>query len=103
MSAQLATDTVVVRATGSCVSTPVLVATVDTPAADLATDLDESVRDSVVLSTIDYIESTVVPIDDFAVITSSFVGTATNSVDLVAADFVVLSATGSLHLEKITV
>ncbi|MEK5331196.1 MULTISPECIES: hypothetical protein [unclassified Lysinibacillus] len=96
MSALFATDTVVVRATGSCVSTPVLVAMVDTSVADLATDLDESVRDSI-------IESTVVSIDDFALITSSFVGTATNSVGLVAADFVVLSATGSLHIEQITV
>ncbi len=96
MSALFATDTVVVQATSCCVSTPVLVAMVDTSVAELATDLNESVRDYI-------IESTVVSIDDFAVLTSSFVGTATNSVGLVAADFVVLSATGSLHIEQITV
>lgn len=111
-SAALATDTVVVPATYSCVSTPALVATADTPVAELATDVGESVNGSVVVSITDFVASTVgfvastvgfvASITDLAVTTSSFVGTTTDSVGVVV-DSVVLSATGSLHIEEIFV
>lgn len=104
-SAALATDTVVVPATYSCVSTPALIATADTPVPELATDVGESVNGSVVVSITDFVASTVgfvASITDFAVTTSNFVGTTTDSVGVIA-DSVVLSAIGSLHIEEIFV
>ncbi|MFJ7408757.1 MULTISPECIES: hypothetical protein [unclassified Lysinibacillus] len=88
----------------SFVSTPVLVATADTPDAEPATGVGGLMKDSVVEPTTDFVATTigfVVSISDFAVTTSCFVVTVTDSVGLVA-DTVVLSATGSLHIEKIS-
>jgi len=93
-----------VPTTVSFVSTPVVVATAHTPTAEPATDVGGSVKDSVVGPTTDFVASIigfVASISDFAVATSSFVVTAIDCVDLVA-DTVVLSATGSLHTEKIS-
>ncbi|MFJ5767626.1 hypothetical protein ACIP9C_19985 [Lysinibacillus sp. NPDC093210] len=89
--------------TSSFVSTPVLVATADTPAFEPATDVGGLVKDYVVEPTTDFVATTigfVVLITDFALTISNFVVTVTDSVGVVA-DTVVLSATGSLHIEKI--